>query len=221
MQIPTFRKRLLESLQHTDLDFSTVRVSKRQDVYSCGDSADALYIIESGQIKLLMLSPEGKVCLLTIQTAGDIFGEFCLAESGPRRETAIAMTDTRLKRLRRSSFLEHLTRNSLMEDFVRYLAVRIADQQQAIASLITVDSEHRLGETLLLLAHKLGRPNSHTTRIEHKITHEELAEMVGTTRPRITEFMMKFRDLGLIDVNPEHFLVVQPQALTEYLSRMA
>jgi CRP-like cAMP-binding protein len=84
-----------------------------------------------------------------------------------------------------------------------------------------VDSEHRLAETLLLLAQKLGRPNSDSTRIEHKITHEELAEMVGTTRPRITEFLLKFRGLGLIDVNRDRFLVVQQHALSQYLSRTA
>jgi CRP-like cAMP-binding protein len=221
MQGSAFKDRFLESLQRSGFDFPTVRVSRHQNVYVCGDPADALYFVESGQVKLLMLSPEGKACLLGIQTAGDMFGELCLAESGPRRETAIAMKDTKLRRLPRTLFLQHLTQNSLLEGFARYLAVRVGNHQQAIASLITVNSEHRLAETLLLLAQKLGRPNSDSTRIEHKITHEELAEMVGTTRPRITGFLLKFRDLGLIDVNRDRFLVIQQQALSEYLSRTA
>jgi CRP-like cAMP-binding protein len=221
MQGSAFKDRFLESLQRSGFDFPSVRVSRHQNVYVCGDPADALYFVESGQVKLLMLSPEGKACLLGIQTAGDMFGELCLAESGPRRETAIAMKDTKLRRLPRTLFLQHLTQNSLLEGFARYLAVRVGNHQQAIASLITVNSEHRLAETLLLLAQKLGRPNSDSTRIEHKITHEELAEMVGTTRPRITGFLLKFRDLGLIDVNRDRFLVIQQQALSEYLSRTA
>lgn len=221
MPSTAFRDRFVVSLQCSAFNFPTVRVSRNQNVYICGDPADALYFIESGQIKLLMVSPEGKACLLAIQTAGDIFGESCLAESGQRQDTAIAMKETKLRRLPRSGFLEHLTQNSLLEGFARYLAVRVGNHQQAIASFITMDSEHRLAETLLLLAHKLGRPNSHSTRIEHKITHEELAEMVGTTRPRITEFMLKFRGLGLIDVNRDRFLVIQQQALNEYLSRTA
>ena len=216
-----FNDQFLESLQRSVYNFPTVRVTRNQHVYVCGDPAEALYFIESGQVKLQMLSPEGKGCLLAIQTAGDIFGESCLAESGPRQETATAMKETKLRRLPRSSFLQHVTDNSLLEGFARYLAVRVGNHQQAIASLITVNSEHRLAETLLLLAQKLGRPNSHSTQIEHKITHEELAEMVGTTRPRITEFMLKFRGLGLIDVNRDRFLVIQQQALSDYLSHTA
>lgn len=132
----------------------------------------------------------------------------------------MAMEETTLKRIPCAQFFQHLNRNSLAEDFVRYLANRVGDQQRIIANLITVDSEHRLGETLLLLANKLGRPDLRSTRIEHKITHEELSEMVGTTRPRITAFMQKFRELGLIEISPEHFLLVKRKKLSEYLGRV-
>jgi CRP/FNR family transcriptional regulator, cyclic AMP receptor protein len=216
----SFKARLHQSLQRATLNFPTVHVGKHQSVYICGDPAEAVYFIHSGQVKLLMLSPDGKECLLAIQTAGDTFGELCLAESGPRRETAIAMEDTRLKRFPCSGFFQHLSQNCLVEGFVQYLAGRIGDQQQVIANLITVDSEHRLGETLLYLAHKLGQPDPSCVRIEHKITHEELAEMVGTTRPRITEFMIGFRALGLIEITPEHFLVIKEKKLCDYLGRV-
>src|SRR4030095_3286 len=93
-----FKKRLQESLQRATLDFPTVHVGKHQSVYVCGDPSEAVYFVQSGQVKLLMLSPEGKECLLAIQTPGDTFGELCLAEASPRRETAIAMEDTKLKR---------------------------------------------------------------------------------------------------------------------------
>lgn len=214
-----FKIRLHDSLQRATFTFRTVHIRKHQHVYVCGDVADSVYFIESGHVKLLMLSPEGKECLLNIQTAGDTFGELCLAESGPRRETAIAMENTRLKRLACSNFFRHLSENSLVEGFVHYLAARVADQQQVIANLITVDSEHRLAETLLTLARKLGHPNPFSTRIEHKITHEELAEMVGTTRPRITAFMLDFRARGLIEITPEHFLIIKEKKLTDYLGK--
>jgi len=214
-----FKERLHCSLRRAALTFPTVRVRKHQHIYDCGDVADAVYFIESGHVKLLMLSLEGKECLLDIQTAGDTFGEFCLAESGPRRETAIAMEDTKLKRLRPSKFFQHLNENSLVEGFILYLATRVADQQHVIANLITVDSEHRLAETLLSLAHKLGQSDPFSTRIEHKITHEELAGMVGTTRPRITAFMLDFRARGLIEITPEHFLVIKQEKLSDYLRK--
>ena len=100
---------------------------------------------------------------------------------------------------------------------MRYLAVRIADQQQVIANLVTVDSEQQLGKTLLNLARTLGKKD----RIELNISHEELSEMVGTTRPRISLFMQRFHNLGLIETNRDHFLIVKEKKLTDYLVQIA
>lgn len=216
-----FKQKLGGAMQRNAMHFATSRLRKHQNVYLLGDRAESIYFIESGQIKLLTLSPGGKECLLAIHTAGDLFGELCLSESGLRQETATAMEYTMLKRIPCSSFFQHLSQNSLLEGFVHYLATRLGHQQQIIANLITVGSEHRLGETLLLLAQKLGQPHTRSTLIDHKITHEELSEMVGTTRPRITEFMLKFRGLGLIETSPEHFLIIKQEKLSEYLARIA
>jgi CRP-like cAMP-binding protein len=82
-----------------------------------------------------------------------------------------------------------------------------------IANLVTVDSEQRLGKTLLLLARTLGKKNHQSTRIELKISHDELSEMVGTTRPRISFFMQRFRNLGLIATNLDRFLVINKKKL--------
>lgn len=215
--IGNFKDRLHQSLQGDVSHFPTVHIAKHQNVYVCGDPAASVYFIQAGQIKLLMSSADGKECLLAIHTQGDIFGELCLAQSSAREETAAAMAETTLKRIACAQFFLHLTRNSLVEDFVRYLANRIANQQRIITNLLTVDSERRLGETLLLLANELGRPDLGSTCIEQKITHEELSEMVGTTRPRITSFMLKFRELGLIEISPEHFLIVKERKLSDYL----
>jgi CRP-like cAMP-binding protein len=180
-----------------------------------------VYYIESGQIKLLMLSPEGKECLLAIHSAGDIFGELILSGLGSRRETATAMEETILKKIPCSQFLARLEHDSLLEGFVRYLAVRIADQQQVIANLVTVDSEQRLGKTLLQLARTLGKRDQQSTRIELKISHDELSEMVGTTRPRISLFMQRFRNLGLIETNLDRFLVINEKKLADYIALRA
>lgn len=166
-----------------------------------------------------MLSPEGKECLLAILTRGDIFGEQCLAGLGGRLETATAMEETVLKLIPSSKFFLRLGCGSLMEGFVRYLALRIADQREAITNLVTVYSEHRLGKILLQLASKLGRKNQYSVCIEHRISHEELARMVGTTRPRVSEFMQRFRALGLIEMSIEHFIVVKEGRLAQYLAR--
>jgi CRP/FNR family transcriptional regulator, cyclic AMP receptor protein len=216
-----FKEQLRDSLQRETLNSRAVKIARHANVYSCGDQDEMVYFIESGQIKLLMLSPEGKECLLAIHSAGDIFGELCLSGSGPRLETATAMKATILKQIPSSQFLARLSRDSLLEGFVRYLAVRIADQQQVIANMVTVDSEQRLGKTLLQLGRTLGKKDPHGLRIETKLSHEELSEMVGTTRPRVSMFMERFRKHGLLETNREHSLVVKERKLTDYLARRA
>ena len=220
-QADRFKQQLRESLQHETLNSRALKIARHANVYTCGDEDKMVYFIESGQIKLLMLSSEGKECLLAIHSAGDLFGELCLSGSGARLETATAMEDTILKQIPASQFLARLSRDSLLEGFVRYLAVRIADQQQVIANMVTVDSEQRLGKMLLQLARTLGKQDQQSTRIELKLSHDELSEMVGTTRPRISLFMQRFRNLGLIETNREHSLVVKEKKLTDYLALRA
>jgi CRP-like cAMP-binding protein len=168
-----------------------------------------------------MLSSEGKECILAIHSAGDVFGELCLSGLGARVETATAMKETSLKKIPGSQFLARLSRDSLCEGFVRYLAVRIADQHQIIANLVTVDSEQRLGQTLLHLARTMGKKDPRSIRIELKISHEELSEMVGTTPPRINLFMHRFHNLGLIERNADHFLIIKEKKLIDYLTHIA
>ncbi|HEX5707625.1 MAG TPA: Crp/Fnr family transcriptional regulator [Pyrinomonadaceae bacterium] len=216
-----FPERFGGSINDEQPRFATLRIPKHENVYLAGDRAETVYFIEAGQVKLLMPSLDGKECLLSIHTAGDMFGELCLLGAGLRQEMATAMEDTTLKCIPSSLFITHLSRHSLVEGFVQYLVSRIADQQQTIAQLITVDSEHRLGETLLTLARTLGKQDPRSKRIEQKITHEELSQMIGTTRPRVTKFMLKFRSLGLITVSPEHFLIVNEKKLAAFLTQIA
>ena len=220
-QADEFKQQLRNSLQRETLNSRAIKIARQANVYSCGDQDEMVYFIESGQIKLLMLSAEGKECLLAIHSGGDIFGELCLSGLGARLETATAMKATTLKQIPCAQFFARLSRDSLYEGFVRYLAVRIADQQQVIANLVTVDSEQRLGQTLLQLARTMGKKDPRSIRIELKISHEELSEMVGTTRPRVSLFMQRFHNLGLIETNRDHFLIIKEKKLTGYLAQIA
>jgi CRP-like cAMP-binding protein len=168
-----------------------------------------------------MDSPEGKECILAIHSGGDIFGELCLSGISGRLETAITMKPTTVKRIPSNQFFARLQHDSLTEGFVRYLAVRVADQQQVISNLVLVDSEQRLGQTLLQLGRTMGKKDPRSIRIELKISHEELSEMVGTTRPRISMFMQRFKNLGLIETNEEHFLVIKENKLSAYLAQIS
>lgn len=220
-QADEFKRQLRDSLQRETLNTRAIRLARHASVYNSGDQDEAVYFIESGQIKLVMVSSEGKECLLAIHSNGDIFGELCLSGLGLRQETATAMKTTILKIIPCARFFERLRKDSLYEGFVRYLAVRIADQQQVIANLVTVDSEQRLGQTLLQLARTMGKKDPRSIRIELRITHEELSAMVGTTRPRISLFMQRFHHLGLIETNEERFFVVKEKRLADYLEQIA
>ena len=221
-QADDFKREVRDVLQRETLNDCAINIRRHANVYASGDQNDSIYFIDSGQVKLLMHSSEGKECLLAIHSDGDIFGELSLSGIGTRSETATAMKTTILKQVLCAQFFTLLSRASLFEGFVRYLAVRVADQQQVIANLVTVDSEQRLGQTLLQLARTMGKERpKNSSSIELKISREELSEMVGTTRPRISLFMQRFHHLGLIERNKDHFLIIKEKKLTEYLAQIS
>ena len=215
-----FKQQLRAALRQEARQCRSVQFAKHSNIYTCGEQDETVYFIESGQVKLLMLSPEGNECLLAIHTAGDTFGELCLSGLKERAETATTMEKTVIRLIPCSQFFGRLSRDGLLEGFIQYLAVRIADQQAVIANLVTVDSEQRLGKTLLQLARKLGQQDPRSIRIEPRITHEELAAMVGTTRSRIGTFMHHFLELGLIEFSTERFLIVKEHKLMAYLAQV-
>ncbi len=217
LPIEPFNRQLQSVLRRVTRQCPPITFAKATIVYRAGDRNSHIYFIERGQLKLIMLTPDGHECLLAILTAGDICGEGCLASLGERQETATTMTATVLHALPCEQFLTLLSQEGLLLGFIHYLATRIAEQQETIADLLTVNSERRLGKTLLYLARKLGKPDSLGTRIEQRITHEELAAMVGTTRPRVSTFMRCFLNLGLIEFSDEHFLILKEKKMREYL----
>lgn len=196
----------------------TLHFVRNQSIYTIGDSAIGVYFLESGRIKLLVSSPEGKEGLVGIAVPGDLFGELSLAGACRRDETASAMDDSTVIRVPVIAFLSHLRQHSLVEGFAHYLAWHAAEQRKIIGHLLTLDCEHRLAEVLLRMAERCGKQALHAKRIDQRITHEELAQMVGTTRPRVSEFMCKFRKLGLITWRPDcrPWLVIDDQALAGY-----
>ena len=210
-----FAASLRASIRRELLSASTRVVPKRANVYTAGGCDANVYLIETGQVKTAVVTPAGKECLLAVYAANDIFGELCLA-GGERAETATTMKETLLWQIPSRGFLALLARDGMAAEFVKYSAARAVEQQQIITELATADSEHRLAATLLRLARKLGKQDPRSLRLAESLSHQELSEMVGTTRPRITEFMRRFRDLGLIEFSG-CFLIVKEHALSEYL----
>jgi CRP/FNR family transcriptional regulator, cyclic AMP receptor protein len=220
-RIEQIRLRIVQLLQKDQLNSRIAVKAKNEHIYTCGDCDEKIYLVESGQVKTLVISPGGKECLIAIYAAGDLFGEVSLCGQTRRLETAVAMRNSRIRQISSRVFLDVLRNDSFLEALAQYLTFRLAEQQQAIGNLMLISSEQRLASTLLSLGEKLGRKDTQSLCIEQRISHHDLAEMVGTTRPRVTVFLKKFKGLGLIDLTPERHLIVKASRLHSYLERAA
>jgi len=172
---------------------------KKQTVFSQGDAADAVFYIQSGKVRLTVVSSSGKEATIGILGEGEFFGEGSLAGQSLRMESATAMTDCAVLRIDKKAMMEALHQEHAFSDlFVAYLLVRNIRYEEDLVDQLFNSSEKRLARILLLLAHfgKEGKP--HTVP---KISQEVLAEMVGTTRSRVSFFMNRFRELGFIHYN--------------------
>jgi CRP-like cAMP-binding protein len=197
-----------------------VVVRRHQDIYTCGDAERAVYFIQSGSIRMTTQSVAGKECLLRIQTAGEIFGELALLGPGGRLDTATAREEGILWRLQAEDLVHELRRRALCEEFILDLIRRLKDHESHITYLVTEPSRRRLGRMLLLLAHRIGTRTGEGLRINLWISHNEWAEMVGTTRPRVSTFIGDFKRLNLILTTQEHHLIVREARLQRYLGEL-
>jgi CRP/FNR family transcriptional regulator, cyclic AMP receptor protein len=190
-----------------------VDVAKGARIFSQGDKTDAIYFIETGKIKISVLSTGGKEAVLVILGPHDFLGEGCLVGQPLRISTATALEPSRLFRVEKRAMLLALANQPrLSEKFIASLLVRNIDLEEDLCDQLFNQSEKRLARVLL----KLSRLRQHDALPEARIpllSHETLAEMVGTTRARITHFMNKFRKMGLIDYNGE--LTVRAELLTD------
>jgi CRP/FNR family cyclic AMP-dependent transcriptional regulator len=178
----------------------TLAVPKKQMVFAQGDAADAVFYIQKGKVRLTVVSKTGKEATIGIVTEGNFFGEGSLAGQVLRMGSAAAMTDCELLRVDKKAMMDALHRERAFSDmFVAYLLARNIRYEEDLVDQLFNSSEKRLARVLLLLAHfgKEGIPET----VVPKISQETLAEMVGTTRSRVSFFMNRFRKLGFIHYN--------------------
>jgi CRP-like cAMP-binding protein len=175
-----------------------VSFPKKQGIFAQGDVADEVFYIQEGKVRLTVVSKVGKEATLGILSPGDFFGEGVLAGQHLRMGSASAMTDCELLRIEKKAMMLALHREHTFSDlFVAYLLVRNIRYEEDLVDQLFNSSEKRLARLLLLLAHfgKEGAPET----IIPKISQETLAEMIGTTRSRVSFFMNRFRELGFLD----------------------
>jgi CRP/FNR family transcriptional regulator, cyclic AMP receptor protein len=189
--------RLVTTAGHgrTKLHYQTDRT-----IFSQGDAADAVFYILNGKVKLSVTSKQGKEAVVALLGEGDFFGEGCLLAQPTRLSSATPIADVTLVRITKSEMMRLLqTTPDFSEAFMIHLLTRNTRVEADLADHLFNSSEKRLARALLLLANfgKEGKPEPITA----KITQAMLAEMIGTTRPRVSVFMNKFRKLGFIDYN--------------------
>ena len=176
--------------------------SKNQVVFSQGDEANAVFYVQKGKMKLTVVSNAGKEAIIAILGPGDFLGEGCLAAQPVRLSTATAISNCSIIRLEKAAMIRVLhDEPAFSEMFVTYLLSRNMRIEEDLVDQLFNSSEKRLARVLLLLANfgKEGKPEPAIA----KISQETLAEMIGTTRSRVSFFMNKFRKMGFIEYNGE------------------
>jgi CRP/FNR family cyclic AMP-dependent transcriptional regulator len=171
---------------------------KKQTIFAQGDSSDAVFYIKEGKVKLTVVSKIGKEATIGILSEGAFFGEGCLTGQTLRLCSATAMTDCSVMRIDKKSMIQVLHEEQTFSDvFVAYLLARNIRYEEDLVDQLFNSSEKRLARILLLLAQfgKEGKPET----VIPKMSQETLAEMIGTTRSRVSFFLNRFRKLGFID----------------------
>jgi CRP-like cAMP-binding protein len=174
--------------------------SKKEVIFAQGDDADAVFYIKKGKVKVAVLSKQGKEAVVALLGPNEFVGEGCLIGQPKRLATASAMTECEMMRVSKTEIQRVIHEEpAFSEMFVSHILERNARVEEDLVDQLFNSTEKRLARLLLLLANfgKEGRPEP----ILAKISQETLAEMIGTTRSRVSHFMNKFRELGFIDYN--------------------
>jgi len=194
----SFNSETLLSKENGGRTITTYR--RNQIVFSQGQPADAVFYIQQGQVKLIVSSERGKEAIVAIFGAGDFCGEGCLAGQTLRIATAEAIEESKIMRLEKAAMISLLQREpEFSERFMSHLLARNIRVKADLVDQLFNSSEKRLARILLILS-KFGKDDK-PERVIPKISQETLAEMVGTTRARVSFFTNKFRKMGLIDYN--------------------
>jgi len=194
---------------------TTREYQDRQAIYAQGDAADAMFQIQNGHVKLVVASPRGKQAVIAILGPGDVFGEGCLVNRSLRKSTATAIQASTISRVKKGILVRLIQQDpAFAKLFISYLVSRMVRVEEDFVDRLFNFSEKRLARILLLTS--LGKESGDGTPVL-KINQAHLAQMVGTTRSRVSHFMNKFRKLGFVDYNGSEALTVHTGLLSTVL----
>jgi CRP-like cAMP-binding protein len=197
--IPIFNP--LDLFNKVGTQAATEDYENRQIIFTQGDKADAMFYIRNGSVKLTVTSKSGRKAVIAVLRQGDSFGEGCLVRRSLRISTATAIQSSTIARVKKALLAHAIQRKpAFAKLFIAYLLSRIGRVEEKLVDQISSSSERRLARILLLLA-GVGPQSKPAEPVILKVSQETLAEMVGTTRSRVSYFMNRFRKMGLIDYN--------------------
>jgi CRP/FNR family cyclic AMP-dependent transcriptional regulator len=196
---------------------TVIEYGANRTIFWQGDPADSVFYLRQGKVKLAVTSQEGKEAIVALLGDGEFFGEGCLAGQSLRIATATAMTDCTLARIEKALMTRTLhEQHDFSELFVTHLLSRNIRYEADLVDQLFNSSEKRLARMLLLLAH-FGK-ESRAETVVPRVSQDNLAQMVGTTRSRVSHFMNKFRELGFIDYSDSGGLTVHSGLLSVVLN---
>jgi CRP-like cAMP-binding protein len=195
-----------------------VSFARGQVVFVEGEPGDALYIITSGKVKIGRKSADGRESLLTLMGPSDMFGELAIFDPGPRTSTVTAITDVRAVVMDRTVLRRWIAdRPEIAEQLLRVLARRLRRTNDNLSDLIFTDVPGRVAKQLLYLAQRFGSREGASLRVDHELTQEELAQLVGSSRETVNKALSDFAQRGWIRVQGKSILIDN----TERLARRA
>lgn len=177
-------------------------LTRGEDLFREGDPGDALHVVTDGKVKICRAAADGRENVIAILGPGDLVGELAIFDSQERAATATAVVDTTLVTLADADFRDWLAEHpTVAPSLLRALAIRLRQTNETMADLVFTDVPGRLAKTLLGLAERFGHPEGDGVRVEHDLTQEELAQLVGASRETVNKALSEFATRGWLRVD--------------------
>ncbi|MDK8450427.1 CRP-like cAMP-activated global transcriptional regulator GlxR [Corynebacterium mastitidis] len=199
-------------------EMETASFTRGSTIFNEGEPGDRLYIITSGKVKLSRHSPDGRENLLTIMGPSDMFGELSIFDPGPRTSSAVCVTEVHTATMDAAMLHQWVDEHpEIAQQLLRVLARRLRRTNASLADLIFTDVPGRVAKTLLQLANRFGTQEGGALRVNHDLTQEEIAQLVGASRETVNKALATFAHRGWIRLEGKSVLIVD----TEHLARRA
>ncbi|CAM3184834.1 Crp/Fnr family transcriptional regulator [Corynebacterium hadale] len=199
-------------------EMETLTFSRGTTIFDEGEPGDRLYIIVDGKVKLARHAPDGRENLLSVMGPSDMFGELSIFDPGPRTSSAVCVTEVTAATMDSQMLKQWITDHpEISQQLLRVLARRLRRTNASLADLIFTDVPGRVAKTLLQLANRFGTQEGGALRVNHDLTQEEIAQLVGASRETVNKALATFMHRGWIKLEGKSVLIVD----TEHLARRA